>query len=446
MGNKPDIIQKVKTQGFELVLIGILAFIFIIGLTIGAYHIFIMDRVKNSVEFRTAINFAANSEELKKILVSSIEAIHFDDISVNEKEGYGRCWIYFNIELTDDLEQPLAVGMVKVADYWIVASAILNEGMPGQVELWTTYGQILDLLSRIDFRDWEYAEARLASIKAEIRDSALEEFLTAKLNARNGNDVYALQVLEDLESRVKYSKFSVMNEMARIHYARKDYDKAVGILFAMEEIYKEELEDEIRGFSFVSIFEGLPKDPFKAEVDPGSVMADSRRLLARIYYDKQDYENGLKWSDKAVEQAEKIESSVMRVSSIFEKALNLYGLARYDDAEVEFKNVIFDLDNPNLFQKAWAYFYRADIAARQARPADALDYYEIAVNLQPREALIRKGTIEYLMARGYIGDLEIALGLALRGIDYEVERSAFKSLASQIYVRLGLADQTTKME
>lgn len=446
MENKPDILKKVKTQGLELVLIGILAFVFIIGLTIGAYHIFIMDRVKNSVEFRTAINFAANSEELKKKLVSPIETIRFADISVNEKEGYGRCWIYFDIELADDLEQPLAVGMIKIADYWIVASAILNEGTPSEEELWNTYGQILDLLSRIDFRDWEYAEARLASIKAEIRDSALEEFLTAKLNARNGNDTYALQVLEDLESRVEYSKFSVMNEMARIHYARKDYDKAAEILFSMEEIYKKELKSEIRGFSFVSIFEGLPKDPFKAEVDPGSVMADSRRLLARIYYDKKDYENGLKWSEKAIEQAEKIKSSVMRVSSIFEKALNLYGLSHYDDAEVEFKNVIFDLDNPNLFQKAWAYFYRADIASRQGRPADSLDYYEIAVNLQPREALIRKGTIEYLMARGYVGDLEIALGLALRGIDYDVERGTFKTLTSQIYTRLGLVDQTAKME
>jgi tetratricopeptide (TPR) repeat protein len=436
---------KIRTYGAEFVFIGVLSFAALIGMMIVAYRLFIVGRVKSSEEFRTASYYAANSSDLRSHLSGPVEDLRFEDIDVNESEGFGVCEIYFDLALSGGKIEKLAVGLVKVADFWIVYEAQLRPGASDAVELRSTYQAILLFLEKIDYQEFDEAAALLHLIRGEMRQSPLEDFLAAKLNAVNGNDTYAKQVLSDLAARLEFSKFTVLYEEALLHFNRQDYAQAVDTLNRIESLYAAEKDREGtdgRG----GLFAGLPKDPFLAELDPENVLASSRKLLALAYNYAGDFEQGLKWSEKAIEQAERIDSAVIRSGAVYLKALNLYSLGRYQEADKEFATVISDLDNPNLSQKAWSYYFRADVASREGRPEDSLDYYEMAVTLDPTNAMVRRGAIEYLVARNYVGDFEIALGMALRGLDYGVEKDQFKTLASDLYRRLGLADKTAQME
>lgn len=451
--NVPTKRPKIRTHGAELVVIGILTFAALLGTMIGAYRLFIVGRVKSSEEFRTASYYASHSADLRGRLSGPVDKLRFEDINVNVSEGFGVCEIYFDLVLTGGKVEKLAVGLVKVADFWIVYEAQLHPGTEGEIQLTSTYQAILLFLEKIDYQEFEEAAALLEMIKGELRQPSLNDFLAAKLNAGNGNEVYAQQILNDLASRLKFSKPAVMYEEALLHFNRQDYPKAIEVLNRIEASFagsgakktpegaeEEWEEEEERG-----LFEGLPKDPFLASLDPENVLASSRKLMALAYNYAGNFEEGLKWSEKAIQQAEKIDSAVIRSGAVYLKALNLYSLGRYKDADKEFADVISDLDNPNLSQKAWSYYFRADVASREGRPEDSLDYYEMAVTLDPTNALVRQGAIEYLMSRNYVGDDEIALGMALRGLDYGVEKGKFKALASDLYGRLGVADKTAQM-
>lgn len=437
-------LPKLKTQRLEFLFMATLGFAIFIILSIMSYRFFIMGRLKDSIEFKTASFFAVNSHSLSEILLTPIQSLEFDEIHVTEKENQGFSEITFQMDLKDGLHETLRVSLVKVADFWIVYQAELNPDSPRAQILPSTYGKIILLMERLDFGDFEAAQNYLRPLKREILDSILRDFLEARVNALAGHVVPASQLLKDLESRVKHSHLAVLYTKALLEFNQDHFLEAIAILTQMEELYESYQKDEnlaLQGWA-----PGLPKNPFLASLEPDSVIASSRKLLALSYHNTGNYLKGLDWSEAAIKQAQKIGSTVIYSSSIYLKALNLYDLQRFDEADREFTHVIHDLDNPNLKQKAWAYFFRGDVASRYGRHEESLDFYEIAVALEPKNGLIRQGVISYLMNRGYGGDLEIALGMALRGIDFGVEKEVFKDLASQIYYRLGVKDKTRSLK
>lgn len=427
----------------EWMAIAVLTFVFLLVAIIGSYRFFIVGRAKSSPEYRTAEYYVRHSLSVLENLSSPIARLKFDDIRVDERADYGVCELKFSATLEDGAAARFKVGLVKVADFWLVYSAVLNPGTGGKKRLLNTYEKIIMLLEEIDFDNYTVAKTYLPQLLDEILGDPLKDYLMATVVARDEPE-RALSLLKDLEGRVRHSKLAVLFQEAQIHYERRNFASAIDVLLKMEWVYEHETaarEEEI----LAGIFAGLPKSPFLANLDPDNVMASARKLLSLSFSSIGQYAESLHWADRAVEQADKIRSMVVRSSSLYLKALSLYDLEQFAVADRAFAEVIADIDNPNLSQKSWAYFFRAEIAARGQRHQDSLDFYEVAVTLEPTNALVREGAIDYLMKRGFVGDLEVALGLAIRGIDYGVERPKFVQLASALYKRMGLPDQTLKM-
>lgn len=447
--NKPkgsDETKEYQTYGLELVIIGVVSFIAIIAFTILTYKVFIRDRVKSSAEYNTATYFVVNSETLKEHLLSPMEAMRFKDLRVSEKDNYGICEITFELFLKNGLVEHLRLGLVKVADFWLVYQARLSPDTPSEYLMVSTYQKILMMLERLDYQDAKTAQIMLKLLKKEVRDPNLMEYLSARVNAMDGNTTFARQILSDLSHRVGYGRLAVEFERAMVYFSEREYKKATDVFEVIVKDYEAAKAKEDRYSRARSIFSGLPKDPFIAAFSHDNILADTYKNMALAYYEQSQYQKGLDYAEKAIDQAQKNNSKVVYSSANFIKAMNLFRLKRFDDADQSFKLVIQDLDNNNLSQKAWAYYYRADIAARFSRHQAALDYYETAVNLDPFNYLLRKGAIDYLLNRNLAGDLEVALSLSLRGISYEVEKSFFQDRAAQIYARLGLRDKSRAID
>jgi tetratricopeptide (TPR) repeat protein len=264
-----------------------------------------------------------------------------------------------------------------------------------------------------------------------------------------GNFNRAGQQLDDLLSSVNYSKLAVMFEQGVVHFeqrsdpARPDaIDKAIAAFLAVEKTY-EDVYAQLKPSSVKNIFSSIPRDQLIASLDAESILATSRQWLSASYNFAGKYDQALTWAEKAIVQAVKINSPVLTRESTFEKGKNLYFLGRYLDAEKAFDAIAYDIDNTNLVQKSWAFYFKANIAARDNRHPKALDYFERAITLDPASAVVRKAAIQYLINRHFVGDIEIALGLALRGIDYQQQGdTTFKEMASGLYQMLGMKDKT----
>jgi tetratricopeptide (TPR) repeat protein len=434
--------EKIQTHGFELVLVGIVVFAAIIGSMILSYRFFIIERVKDSEEYNTATYFVVNSETLKEQLLTPMESLRFDDIHVVDYQSYGLCEISFNLILKTGLVQRLKVGLVRVADFWIVYEATLNPDSPAKVPLLSTYQVVIEVLARLEYQDMSMARAYLNLLKKDLRDPNLYDYLSARVSIAENNDVYAAQLLDDLQERVAYGKLSVIFERGMIDFSKEDFNAALIAFHEVQSQYEKELQNKSGEDENAILFSGLPKDPFIASFEHASVYASACQMLALAYHRAQQYDLGLEWSLKAIEQADKIKSKIVRSTALYVKALNLYSLQRYLEAESAFTDVISDIDNANLSQKAWAYFFKGEITVRLGSQADSLDYYEAAVNLDPTNSVIRKGVIEYLISRNLTGDYEIALGVALRGLDYGVEKEVFRKYLSNLYGRLGMRDKS----
>lgn len=433
--------QVVKVYGVELVLIGIVGFIAILTFTILTYKVFIRDRVKKSEEYNTATFYVVNSETLREQLLSPMESMEFRDIEVTEREDYGICEITFDLHLKNDLVEVLKIGLVKVSDFWIVYEAKLSPNTPAAYLLVSTYQKVIMMLDRLSYQDSTTAQMMIELIRKEIRDPNLFEYLNARVNAIAGNSIYAKQILDDLQHRVENSVLAVKYERAMIHFTDLDYTKALEVFAEIIAEYdRTSVEDE--SYKPESIFDGLPKDPLIASFNHDNILADTYQNMALAHYNLAQYEEGIRYAEMAITKAEDTDSNSVLSTAMFVKGLNLFRLKRFDDADSVFSDVIADLDNTNLSQKAWAYYYRADIASRFSRNRESLDYYETAVGLDPFNYLIRQGAIEYLVNRNQAGDYEIALGFAIRGVDYEVEKSYFKEKAAQLFQLLSLPDKT----
>jgi len=375
-----------------------------------------------------------------------MDSMEFSDLQVTENENYGVCEVTFDLILQNGLIERLRVGMVKVADFWIVYDVILSPDTPAAYRLVSTYQKINMLLDRLQYQDAKLAGLILELIKKESRDPNLIEYLLARVNSIAGNDTFSTQLLDDLKYRVEYSKLAVMYEQAMIHLSRNEYQKAVIIFEEIRMEYELEKAKQDRFAQSRSIFSGLPKDPFIASFSHDTVLADTYQNQALANYHMGEYKEGLENAKLAIDQADHIGSKSIRSSSMYVKALNLYKLKRFEKADKAFQDVISDLDNHNLSQKAWSYFYRGNIAARLNKQIQALDYFETAVNLDPFNYLIRLEAIKFLVKRNKTGDLEIALGLAIRGIQYDVEADRFKDMSAKIYQRLGLNDKSIAID
>lgn len=430
--------DKIRTYGIELVLIGIITFIAIIAFTILSYKLFVKDRVKKSTEYNTATYYVVNSETLKEQLLSPMESMEFGDLQVTENETFGVCELSFTLRLQNGLTENLSVALVKVADFWLVYEVILSPDTPAAYRLVSTYQKVNTLLNYLSYQDTKLADIILQLIKNETRDPNLVEYLSARVHAMAGNQTYAAQLLDDLRYRVSYSKLAVMYERAMIHFSENEYEKARDLFQQIITEYElaEANEDSVSRAR--SIFSGLPKDPLIASFSHDTVLADTYQNLSLIHYHLGEFGEGLKHADLALEKALAIGSKSIHSTALYVKALNLYQLKDYEKADENFEDVIADLDNHNLSQKAWSYYYRGQIAIHLGSEEECLDYFERAVNLDPFNYVIRLDTVRYLMNRNSTGDLEIALSFALRGVQNAVEEGLFKDLAQQLYARLGI--------
>lgn len=437
--------EKIQTHGFELVIVGIIIFAAIIGSMILSYKFFIIERVKDSEEYNAATYFVVNSETLKEQLLSPMESMRFDTIHVENYESYGLCEISFNLILKTGLVQKLTIGLVRVADFWIVYEATLNPDSPAKVPLMSTYQVVIEILQRLEFQDVTMARAYLNLLKKDLRDPDLYDYLSARVNIAEKSDLYASQLLDDLKERVSYGKLAVIFERGMIDFDQENFNAAITAFHEVQSQYEKEIKGQSGQDDNSILFSGLPKDPFIASFEHASVYTSACQMLALAYHRAQQYDLGLEWSLKAIEQADKIKSKIVRSTALYVKALNLYSLQRFPEAEAAFTDVISDIDNANLAQKAWAYFFKGEISVRLSSQSDSLDYYEAAVNLDPTNSVIRKGVVEYLINRNLVGDYEIALGVALRGLDYGIEKEVFKKYVSNLYGRLGMKDKSESL-
>lgn len=458
MENKP----KIRTHGFELFVIVILGFVVMIVFIVLAYRVFILERLKKSPEYQTANYYLTKSKTLilelageeidyskpLKEIENPIEHISLDKMDVNEKDEYGYSNVSFHVLLKNGLNVRVKIALARYADFWIVAGVNLNPGLPHEIRMSSTYDKILVMLERIDFNDAATAAAILGYIKSETWDAKLVYYLDARVNYASGNFTYAAQKLDDLLRDAGYARLAVMYERARVHLSLRDdashpgqMQMAIQMLLDIESLY-EKFYAKLKPSRLRNFFSSMPKDQLIASLDAASILASSRRTLSLAYYFDKKYDQSLSWAEKTYDQAKLINSAVLMNDAEFIMGQNLYYMARYDEADVMFDAIIRDAGNANLVQKAWSYYFRADIAARLQKNTVALDFYEMAISLDPLNETIRRAAIRFLVRRNYTGDLEIALGWALRGVDYETQGNIFKQIASKLYSMLGLRDKT----
>jgi tetratricopeptide (TPR) repeat protein len=438
--------KKIKTYGHELIFLGFIFFAGIILVSLATYQFYLKQRAQQSVEFRTAKHFIHHSASLKDHLLTELEEIDFQDLRVVEQDDYGVCEITFSLKLKYDLKETVRVGLVKVADYWIVYRVTTDPDTDMEYSVTSTYDKILFLLEKLSLQDYQNLTLMLDIIEPEIFDDKLKKYLKARVDAVTGNIAYATRLLDQLLGIEGYSKVAIMFERAMIDFSLKYYENAIKLLQAIVLEIATQETDDAKLMRMHSLFSGLPKDLFIASFLHSNILTDVYQNLALAYYQLSDYQKGLDNANLAIQKATETKSIVAKSSALFIRALNLYALQKFQNADEAFSDVINDLNNTNLTQKAWSYYYKAEVAARFGRAEDSLDYFETAVGLDPFNYPIRKATIEYLLNRYFEGDLEIALGLALRGVDYGIEKETFKNLASLIYTRLGMADKTKWMD
>ncbi|MCP5463605.1 MAG: tetratricopeptide repeat protein [Deltaproteobacteria bacterium] len=438
--------QDIKTHGIELVLIGVVGFMVIIAFTIFSYHFFVKDRVRESEEYKTAVHYVKTSSSLKEQLVAPLVSFDFTDIRVSESNDFGHCFVYFDLVLENQLKESMRVGLIRIGDFWIVAEAELNPDTKLSYKLETPYKRILVFLTSLSYNNDFYVGLYLGHLQRELLDSRLLLLLEAKVKAYVGDLQKAQELLIRLQDRVGYSELAVLFERAMMHYAAGEFPSTINLLHDVIRKYDEDKAKSLRNAYKKSIFSRMPSDPFTSLLDHDVILAEAYRNLAVVYYDAKNFEKGVAAASMARMIALQIKSDTIASSALFMLGVHLHFLDRLHDADSVFKQVIEDVKNSNLSQKAWAYYYRAEHAKRWRREEFVMDYYERAVNLDPFNPVIRRDAIMYLMARNYAGDLEIALSLSLRGIQYGVSDPLFRTLSSQIYSRLGIRDKSQLVE
>lgn len=437
---------KIKTYGFELVLMATVGFFAILFATIMTYQLFIKARVKSSPEYKTATYYVTHSLSLKNQLLSPITRLEFDDINVIREGEFGKSSVDFDLYLENGVQEKLSIIMVKVADYWLVVDARLQPGALRQINLSSTYSKLVQFFTFLHYQDTQSARAMLELIQSEIMDLGFYDLVVAKLNSIEGNSTYAKQLLRDLADRSKYSKLSIFYDQAEIEFFEGNYDSTHKKLDELFLFYQNSLFQEKQKGVLSTVFKKLPSDPFNSNFNEDLILAQAYLLRSRAYVMQNKHDLASQAVDEAIQAAQKAKSSKNYSFGLYFRALIYYDLQDWKAAEDAFNQVINDSANLNLTQKAYSYYYKGYIADKFKRYKDALDYFETAVTLNPFNPTVRKGAIEYLMSRGYVGDLEIALGMSLRGIQYNVGAEDFKSLAGQIYARLGLPDKSAAVD
>lgn len=416
---------------------GLLSSVLLLIFLGSSYYFFISSQAKSSREYQIAKSFLENSPELKEKKIDSSD-LSFQSHRVFLKNEIGMSELKFSIPN----KATVYVELTRIADFWIVYTAKVQLSKQKAIYLQSSYEKALNYLIDWDLKDYESSENNYDLAQKHIADQNLIQYLKAKHRHLNQNYSGALQLLSHLEKQSNLIKPTLFYDQALVYFDLEEYQLALENLQKIE-ITLLALEKQPKNQAIVlNYFSELPRDPLAANFNPQNVLAKSLKLKALIYYNLEDFENGIAAADQAIKQSQKINSSVVQSTSLYIKALNLHASGNYKLSEIVFDEVISDIDNPNLAQKSWSYFFKSDIARRENQHDDALDYLELAITLDPQNSLIRKQAVSYLMERNYLGDLEIALGIALRGIDFGIEKSLFIDLSSQIYKRLDLPDKT----
>lgn len=430
--NQTKLLRKVLSKG-------VLIFTIALVLMFSSYSYFIRKQVESSDEYETAVKFVKTSKDLHESAEIDLKDLHFKGLQITLKNNVGQSQIQFASQ-----DNEIHVGLVRIADYWIVYDVTLHKPS-GAFPVTGTYELILNYLIDWSLKDIESAATSYEMAVQEIHNSHLREYLAAKQAALLDNLDKAQIAFEKNLKKAQESRAAILYDRAFLFFNAEQYAEALKVLSPLVTELSGKQSENPADLE-PGLFQNLPKDPLVANYDHQNILAKSYKLMALCHYNIDDFENGVLMAEQALTQAENINSSVLSQSALYIKGLNLHAAEDYKLAEEVFDEVIMDIDNPNLEQKSWAYFFKSDIARRENRQQEALDYLEFAINLEPKNSNIRKEAIGYLIERNYTGDLEIALGLALRGIDYGVERELFKDLSSQLYQRLEMPDKTWSLE
>ena len=431
-------LKNLRISGFKFVILGTATFALLIALIIMIYFLFVEDLVINSKEYEAASYYIANAKLLQENFLTPIEAIRYDDMVQFDKDHIGRASIIFKVQLKHNLKEKIQIEMLKFGDFWIVISAVKNPRTPREEVSVSTYSLILSFLENVEFGNYKMAESYLYYIEKELLSPFLVDFLKAKLYAIGPNQAQkelALSLLDDYTvDRMGFFKTAALYQKAKILYKLYRDQDAISVLLKLDKNFEEKLKTDPASLTFRS----ENKDPFLAAIEPISVLAEARLLLSQVYLANQNHSEAKKWAIRSQNLAKIIKSSVVFSQALYIKAQALYFLKENKAADLAFKQVISNVDDPDLRRKAWAFYFRGQIAAQDSRHEDSLDYFDTALNLQPTNFTIRNSVILYLIKRNFKGDLEIALGFSLRGIDYGFQKALFEDHAKKIYRLLGM--------
>lgn len=436
--------KSIKIYGGELVVIAIVAFVSLLLITILSYRFFVMERIKKSDEFFTASTFVNSAEYLNDYFLDTVENLKLDDITFSENQQSGYSVLIFKLRLKNDLTERVAIELFKVADFWIVNSVILSPGTIYEYELTPTYALINIFFEKLFYGDVKTAASYLKTIEDDNRDPHLNDYLKARLAIAKGNYEFALQLLKDLELRVFYGRVSVVFAQGLAYFNQEKYELALTEFqraLSEKDSYKKQFGKNRHNRDFIASG-GLLFAQFNHEMIHGEVL----NYMAQTHFHLKQFQEALNDCNEGIKIAGQIKSRSLASSLRYVKALNLFQLNRWDEAIVAFDEVIQDIDNSNLVQKAWSYYYKGKIGDALRQYHNIYDYFERAVSLDPSNAMIRLQTIQFLMNRNFPGDLEIALSLALRGIQYEVQKDDFRNLSSRLYQRLNLKDKSASIQ
>lgn len=415
---------------------GVVSTLAIVLISTGFYHYFILKQAQSSDEYQTAIHFITHSNPVNEIIKIEENNLKLLDVTLTQKNNLPLTTLVFEIHNTP-LHSFCEISLIKRSQFLLVYEAYVIEKNEEKIILPSTYENLQKYFSALNLKSNTESESLLNTLNSEIASATLKDILQIKFyilsNAYNQslpllNALILKNYSDEIQSALIFDKALALYENSQLSEASLELQKIIQ-----------------RPQSILPTTNEL-NDFWSIQFNDKYVLVKSHILLSKIYYDLEQFELGLHWAKEGATQASLLNDPLLLNNALYLKALHLQALGDLKLASLVFDEVILDPQNFNLGQKSWAHFFKSETAIRENRTEDAVIELEEALRLDPKNPVIRQKAIEYLIYRNYPGDLELALALALRGIQIKNNNEVFLSLASQIYQRLELPDKTQKSE
>ncbi len=425
--------RKTQTRIAILFAKSVFSLMLLILLMTGFYQIFVLQHAENSIEFKTAARYLTNSQDVQSIVKIAKDQLTLKDVVLTSKNNINLTVMQFAI--TNNPEFAFAeISLLQRAAFTLVYEASAITKTAEKVLLTSTFENLNNYFLSFNMGNVTSSQKTLTLLQAEILDTNLIEYLQAKQRWLEHKLPESLAIINSLSEKLPMRATTLHYDKALLYHENNEHELAI-----------EELKKLIKATP-IADHTLLPTDAWSVNFNSPVLVIKSHILLAKIFYDQQNYDQGLFWAKEAATWASTFDSSVLLNNALYLKALILQAQGDIKLASLVFDEVIKDPANPNLGQKSWAHFFKSETAIRENRHTDALDELELAIDLDPKNPVIRQKAIQYLVERNYPGDLELALALALRGAQLGAEKDTFIHLASQLYQRLEIPDKTLKTE